>query len=167
MSDSESSLILCEIDYSVSQFGSTVRWLDRCLKAHSRDDDQSVFPIVQGGLDLELREKCAGELLKRNVRGYAVGGLSGGESKEEFCRTVNKCTDFLPKDKPRYLMVNATQRFPLPILSSLIFVSFVDRVLVSRLIWWCALRSASTCSIACFQHVRRYVCLSAIESANK
>lgn len=53
----------------------TVRWLDRCLKAHSRDDEQSVFPIVQGGLDMELRDKCASELLKRNVRGYAVGGL--------------------------------------------------------------------------------------------
>lgn len=52
-----------------------MRWLDRCLKAHSRDDEQSVFPIVQGGLDESLREKCADELLKRYVRGYAVGGL--------------------------------------------------------------------------------------------
>lgn len=56
-------------------FDRTVRWLDRCLQAHSRDDEQSVFPIVQGGLDLKLREKCASELLKRDVRGYAVGGL--------------------------------------------------------------------------------------------
>lgn len=53
----------------------TARWLDRCLKAHSRDNDQSIFPIVQGGLDLDLRKKCTEELLKRNVRGYAVGGL--------------------------------------------------------------------------------------------
>lgn len=53
----------------------TVRWLDRCLEAHQRDDDQSVFPIVQGGLEPELREKCVAELTKRKVRGYAVGGL--------------------------------------------------------------------------------------------
>lgn len=53
----------------------TVRWLDRCISAHKRDDDQSIFPIVQGGLQDDLRETCATELLKRNVRGYAVGGL--------------------------------------------------------------------------------------------
>ncbi|CAD7088567.1 unnamed protein product [Hermetia illucens] len=82
----------------------TVRWLDRCLEAHQRDDDQSVFPIVQGGLEPELREKCVAELTKRKVRGYAVGGLSGGESKDEFWPTVHICTDLLPKDKPRYLM---------------------------------------------------------------
>lgn len=57
----------------------TVRWLDRCISAHKRDNDQSIFPIVQGGLQDDLREKCANELLKRNVHGYAVGGLSGGE----------------------------------------------------------------------------------------
>lgn len=53
----------------------TVRWLDRCISAHKRDNDQSIFPIVQGGLQDDLRETCAKELLKRNVRGYAVGGL--------------------------------------------------------------------------------------------
>lgn len=59
---------------------------------------------MQGALEEDLREKCADELLKRNVRGYAVGGLSGGECKDDFVRIVNKCTDLLPKDKPRYLM---------------------------------------------------------------
>lgn len=82
----------------------TIRWLDRCIEAHSRDDDQSIFPIVQGGLQADLRDQCAKALLKRNVRGFAVGGLSGGESKDEFCRTVSLCTDLLPKIKPRYLM---------------------------------------------------------------
>lgn len=56
-------------------FHRTIRWLDRCLAAHKRNDDQSIFPIVQGGLDNNLREQCAIELLKREVRGYAVGGL--------------------------------------------------------------------------------------------
>lgn len=82
----------------------TIRWLDRCIEAHSRDNDQSIFPIVQGGLNADLRNECAKALLKRNVRGFAVGGLSGGESKDEFCRTVSLCTDLLPKTKPRYLM---------------------------------------------------------------
>lgn len=59
----------------------TIRWIDRCITADSRSSEQSIFPIVQGGLDKDLRKKCAEELLKRDVRGFAVGGLSGGESK--------------------------------------------------------------------------------------
>lgn len=82
----------------------TVRWLDRCISADSRSTEQSIFPIVQGGLVPELRRQCADALLKRNVRGYAVGGLSGGESKDQFWRTVDICTDLLPEYKPRYLM---------------------------------------------------------------
>jgi len=81
-----------------------LRWLDRCLKAHKRPKDQNIFPIVQGGLDPELREKCLKEMLKRNVPGYAIGGLSGGEEKDKFWRIVNQCTDSLPFNKPRYLM---------------------------------------------------------------
>ncbi|XP_052091286.1 queuine tRNA-ribosyltransferase catalytic subunit 1-like [Mytilus californianus] len=82
----------------------TIRWLDRCLKAHKRPHDQSIFPIVQGGLDAELRKKCAYELIKRDVHGYAIGGLSGGEEKSDFWRMVSLSTDILPDDKPRYLM---------------------------------------------------------------
>ncbi|EDW03745.1 queuine tRNA-ribosyltransferase catalytic subunit [Drosophila grimshawi] len=82
----------------------TIRWVDRCLKAHARDDDQSLFPIVQGGLEIPLRERCVSALMERQVRGFAVGGLSGGESKHDFWRMVHVCTDHLPRDKPRYLM---------------------------------------------------------------
>lgn len=82
----------------------TIRWLDRCIDANTRNEEQSIFPIVQGGLDEGLRKKCADGLLQRDVRGFAVGGLSGGESKNEFCKTVSLCTDLLPKTKPRYLM---------------------------------------------------------------
>lgn len=52
-----------------------MRWLDRCIDENKRNDEQSIFPIVQGGLDRELRIECANELMKRDVRGYAVGGL--------------------------------------------------------------------------------------------
>ncbi|CAF4376084.1 unnamed protein product, partial [Rotaria magnacalcarata] len=82
----------------------SLRWLDRCISAHSRPDEQSLFPIVQGGLDEKLREQSAKEIVKRNCPGYAIGGLSGGEDKDHFWRMVTLSTDHLPKDKPRYLM---------------------------------------------------------------
>ena len=49
----------------------TIRWLDRCLAAHKRPTEQVIFPIVQGGLNAELRKQCAKELVKRNVAGFA------------------------------------------------------------------------------------------------
>eukprot|EP01117_Protostelium_nocturnum_P011545 TRINITY_DN4186_c0_g2_i1.p1 TRINITY_DN4186_c0_g2~~TRINITY_DN4186_c0_g2_i1.p1 ORF type:complete len:425 (+),score=93.50 TRINITY_DN4186_c0_g2_i1:251-1525(+) len=82
----------------------TLRWIDRCIEAHQRPDEQNLFGIVQGGLDPDLREECLEGLIERNLPGYAIGGLSGGESKDSFWRVVNQCTDRLPKDKPRYLM---------------------------------------------------------------
>lgn len=82
----------------------TIRWLNRCLETHSRAEEQTLFPIVQGGLNPQLREQCIQKMIEFPVRGYAIGGLSGGESKESFWRIVLECTKRLPKDKPRYLM---------------------------------------------------------------
>ncbi|KAK6196223.1 hypothetical protein SNE40_001488 [Patella caerulea] len=82
----------------------TIRWLDRCLKANKRPKEQCIFPIVQGGLDSQLRKQCAIELTKRDVAGFAVGGLSGGEEKSLFWKMVTLSTDHLPYEKPRYLM---------------------------------------------------------------
>ncbi|XP_064457419.1 queuine tRNA-ribosyltransferase catalytic subunit 1-like [Ornithodoros turicata] len=82
----------------------TIRWVDRCEKAHKNRATQNIFPIVQGGLDADLRRRCALELLKRDVAGYAIGGLSGGESKDDFWPMVHLSTDLLPPNKPRYLM---------------------------------------------------------------
>lgn len=82
----------------------TLRWLDRCIAAHKRPDKQNLFPIVQGGTDLEMRAKCIEEMVKRDLPGHAIGGLSGGEEKEIFCRVVDHCTDLLPRDKPIYCM---------------------------------------------------------------
>ncbi|QQP38617.1 Queuine tRNA-ribosyltransferase catalytic subunit 1, partial [Caligus rogercresseyi] len=62
----------------------TVRWLDRCISAHARPHDQNLFPIVQGGLNPAKRVECAKELIQRPVPGFAVGGLSGGEAKDDF-----------------------------------------------------------------------------------
>lgn len=82
----------------------TIRWLDRCISAHKRPHEQNLFPIVQGGLNEDLRRQCARELVKREVPGFAIGGLSGGEEKNDFWRMVTASTDELPKTKPRYLM---------------------------------------------------------------
>lgn len=53
----------------------TTRWLDRCLAAHQRPEEQSIFPIVQGGLDPVLRTESAKQLTQRDVNGFAIGGL--------------------------------------------------------------------------------------------
>eukprot|EP01099_Mayorella_cantabrigiensis_P008021 TRINITY_DN7381_c0_g1_i1.p1 TRINITY_DN7381_c0_g1~~TRINITY_DN7381_c0_g1_i1.p1 ORF type:complete len:269 (+),score=65.56 TRINITY_DN7381_c0_g1_i1:616-1422(+) len=82
----------------------TIRWLDRCIAAHKRPHEQNLFGIVQGGLSLELRERCTKALVERDLPGYAIGGLSGGESKDQFWRVVKHCTSLLPPNKPRYLM---------------------------------------------------------------
>eukprot|EP00899_Mesostigma_viride_P001797 jgi/Mesvir1/11618/Mv00024-RA.1 len=82
----------------------TIRWFDRCQAAHSRPHDQSLFAIVQGGLDPALRKICLEALVERNAPGYAIGGLAGGEDKNSFWRMVAQCTAGLPDDKPRYVM---------------------------------------------------------------
>ena len=87
----------------------TVRWLDRCIKAHKNPSTQCLFAITQGGLDVTaggLRDQCLSEILLRDehLPGYAIGGLAGGESKDAFWRVVSHGTARLPKNKPRYLM---------------------------------------------------------------
>ncbi|KAL4803961.1 Queuine tRNA-ribosyltransferase [Aspergillus unguis] len=82
----------------------SVRWLDRCIEAHKNPETQNLFCIIQGGLDLELRRKCCEEMVARDTPGIAIGGLSGGEAKEDFCKVVDTCTDLLPDNKPRYVM---------------------------------------------------------------
>jgi len=82
----------------------SIRWLDRCIKAHARPKEQNLYAIIQGGLDLDLRKTCVEEMVKRGLPGYAIGGLSGGEEKDKFWRVVKRCCELLPDDKPRYLM---------------------------------------------------------------
>ncbi|RVW65367.1 Queuine tRNA-ribosyltransferase catalytic subunit 1 [Vitis vinifera] len=98
----------------------TLRWIDRCIAAHKRPEEQNLFGIVQGGLDPVLRDICVRGLVDRKLPGYvmlplvndagfrrinyAIGGLSGGEDKNSFWRVVAQCTAALPEDKPRYVM---------------------------------------------------------------
>eukprot|EP00397_Hematodinium_sp_SG-2012_P043982 GEMP01049014.1.p1 GENE.GEMP01049014.1~~GEMP01049014.1.p1 ORF type:complete len:451 (+),score=118.17 GEMP01049014.1:53-1405(+) len=85
----------------------TTRWIDRCISAHKKPDKQNLFGIVQGGLHPHLRTISLAQLKERNLPGYAIGGLSGGEAKDKFWPVVAQCTsadEGLPRLKPCYLM---------------------------------------------------------------
>ncbi len=82
----------------------TIRWAEQCLAAHQRPNDQSLFAIVQGGVDLELRARCAEKLIAMDFPGYAVGGLAVGEGFEAMKTVLAATTPLLPTDRPRYLM---------------------------------------------------------------
>ncbi|EGD74933.1 queuine tRNA-ribosyltransferase 1 [Salpingoeca rosetta] len=82
----------------------SIRWLDRCIEAHRHPDRQNLFGIIQGGLDENLRRECVREMVARDLPGYAIGGLSGGEEKDAFWRAVKVSADLLPDGKPRYCM---------------------------------------------------------------
>jgi len=81
----------------------TVRWARRCIDAKTRGD-QALFGIVQGGLDLDLRLKCMDALAAMNFPGYAVGGLSVGESPQAMAALLADFAHRMPEDRPRYLM---------------------------------------------------------------
>ncbi|HEX6963636.1 MAG TPA: tRNA guanosine(34) transglycosylase Tgt [Lacipirellula sp.] len=81
----------------------SVRWAERCRKA-SRRSDQMLLAIVQGGLDPELRRESARALVAMDFQGYAVGGLSVGETPGEMYACIEAVTPELPADRPRYLM---------------------------------------------------------------
>ncbi|HET9845470.1 MAG TPA: tRNA guanosine(34) transglycosylase Tgt [Nitrospira sp.] len=81
----------------------TTRWAARCLASRHRRG-QALFGIVQGGVDEELRARSARDLVKLEFDGYAVGGLSVGESKDDMYRMLDVTVPELPATKPRYLM---------------------------------------------------------------
>ena len=87
----------------------TTRWMKRCtewLKENPifYDYEQTVFPIIQGTVNHELREKSAEELIPFSTCGMAIGGLAVGEEKNAMFDTVEFCDTVLPKNQPRYLM---------------------------------------------------------------
>ncbi len=81
----------------------TNRWAKRCREA-ARSPDQAVFGIIQGGVFPELRRRAIAELAALDFEGYALGGLSVGEPKEDLLRILDFAAPLLPADKPRYLM---------------------------------------------------------------
>ncbi len=81
----------------------TLRWARRCVEARSRPD-QAVFGIVQGGAHADLRQECVEGLVAMGFDGYAVGGVSVGESPVEIRRALEATTGHLPEGEVRYLM---------------------------------------------------------------
>ena len=90
--------------YTKKSLERTTRWLERCIKAHKRLEDQSLFGIMQGGMYKHLRKQSAEEITSFDLPGYAIGGLSVGEPKELFLDVLGDCAPYLPENKPRYLM---------------------------------------------------------------
>ncbi len=90
-------------DYNAAALQRTHRWAERCLAAHTRRD-QALFGIVQGGIFPDLRRESARFLASLNFPGYAIGGLSVGESKETMNEMLNITVPLLPEDKPRHLL---------------------------------------------------------------
>lgn len=89
----------------------TTKWAEEAIKYHKEQQkkgigtDQNIFAIIQGGTDKEFRKLSATQLCAlEDYDGYAIGGLSVGEPNEEMYETVEWTTDFMPQNKPRYLM---------------------------------------------------------------
>ncbi len=91
----------------------TLRWAKRCKQVHedlcqerglTADKRPLLFCIVQGGLERDLREKCAQELIAIGFDGYAIGGLAVGESNDEMLGVIDVVCPLLPQESVRYLM---------------------------------------------------------------
>jgi queuine tRNA-ribosyltransferase len=83
----------------------SLRWARRCLDEFVRlENPNALFGIVQGGMFEHLREESLAELVGLDLPGYAIGGVSVGEPKEEMRRIVAHTPHRLPAAKPRYLM---------------------------------------------------------------
>ena len=83
----------------------SLRWAKRSLIEHKRlNNKNALFGIVQGGMHRELRVHSAESLIEMDFNGYAIGGLSVGEPKEEMMEVLSYLPDHMPQDKPRYLM---------------------------------------------------------------
>ena len=93
-----------DYEYSRIALRRTLHWAGRCREAWTTQDTQALFGIVQGGIFEDLRRESATALKAMDFPGYAIGGLSVGESKEDMYRTLEVVNDLLPADRPRYLM---------------------------------------------------------------
>ena len=83
----------------------SLRWAKRSLIEHKRlKNKNALFGIVQGGMHRELRVQSAESLIEMGFNGYAIGGLSVGEPKEEMMEVLSYLPEHMPTDKPRYLM---------------------------------------------------------------
>jgi len=92
-----------ERDYVERSVERTLRWAERSQESHSREDQQ-LFGIVQGGVYPDLRERSARETAAMGFPGFAVGGLSVGEGRDEMLVSLCAAMSALPEDRPVHLM---------------------------------------------------------------
>lgn len=98
-----------DYDYAKKSLGLTERWLDRCFKRFNETEPkygykQSLFPIVQGCVYTDLRQRAAENIARKEADGNAIGGLAVGEPTEKMYEMIEVVNAILPSDKPRYLM---------------------------------------------------------------
>ena len=125
-------------EYVKASCGRTARWLARCKAALARfnseenavNPGQMLFGINQGAVFRDLRIEHMKEIAELDLPGYAIGGLAVGETHQEMYDTIEAVEEYMPKDKPRYLMGVGT---PANILESVARgVDFFDCVMPSR-----------------------------------
>ncbi|EGD52196.1 queuine tRNA-ribosyltransferase [Thermoanaerobacter ethanolicus JW 200] len=104
MSFDECAPYPADYDYVKKSMELTIKWAERGKRAHKNTEKQALFGIVQGGTYEDLRKECAQRLVDMDFPGYSIGGLSVGEPKNVMYDIVDLTTEYLPEDKPRYLM---------------------------------------------------------------
>jgi queuine tRNA-ribosyltransferase len=92
-----------DYDYVRRSLELTTRWALRCKGSHNREGQQ-LFGIIQGGMHHDLRARSLDEICSIGFDGYALGGLSVGEEKEQMYGVMECCAPLMPQDAPRYIM---------------------------------------------------------------
>ena len=117
-------------EYTKNSMERTTRWAKRCKEAHTTEN-QALFGIIQGGFYEDLREKSAKDLIELDLPGYAIGGISVGEPKEEFIKMLRFTAPLMPENKPRYLMGVGTPDYLIE--AALAGIDMCDCVLPTRI----------------------------------
>lgn len=94
----------CDYSYARQSMERSYRWAKRCRDFSGRDGEQVVFGIIQGSTFDDLRRESAEMTLSLGFPGVAIGGLAVGEPKEDMLRTIERLSEVLPPNLPRYLM---------------------------------------------------------------
>lgn len=118
-------------EYTARSLEMTTRWAKRCREEYPRGTgDNLLFAITQGGFHKDLRERSIAQLTSEDFDGFALGGLSVGESKEKMMEILYHSAPLLPREKPRYLMGVGT---PLDIINGInAGIDMFDCVLPTR-----------------------------------
>ena len=118
-------------EYTKQSMERTTRWAKRCKQAHKNIEEQSLFGIIQGGFYKDLRDKSLEDLISLDLPGYAIGGISVGETKEEFLDILRNTAPKMPNNKPRYLMGVGTPDYLIE--AALAGIDMCDCVLPTRI----------------------------------